>query len=361
MTALGWMAGALALMAAQAPERAATEPPRPSAAIDAAMTRILQETGVPSVSVARIEGGRIVWAGAWGEAAPDRRADVHTLYNVASLSKPISAETMLRAASEGKIDIDEPMARAWVDPDLAADPRHTQLTARHSLTHRSGFPNWRNGRLALEADPGTRIRYSGEGFEYAAHYTERRAGEPFETLAQRLVFGPAGMRETAYTRRDWFGDRVAQPRMTDGSWVTPTIRTAFLASDDVHTTGTDYARFLLSAAARQGLTPALGAERERIQSDTLASNCKRGRESVCPQQHGFGLGWDVMRFDGRATIWHTGKDRGTFTLAYVTPQAGEGLVILTNGDEGYKVVLPIMRAIGADPRIVAYLGLQEEG
>jgi CubicO group peptidase (beta-lactamase class C family) len=340
---------------AQVQQPPAPDPAQAPSAINAAVPQILAQTGVPSVSVARIEGGRIVWAGAWGERSAGASADIHTLYNVASLAKPISAETMLRAASAGKIDLDEPMARAWVDPDLTGDPRHAQLTARHSLTHRSGFPNWRTGRLAFEADPGARIRYSGEGFEYAARYTERRAGETFEALAERLVFAPAGMRATSYTRRDWFGARVAQPRMPDGRWVTPTIRTNFVASDDVHTTASDYARFLLSAARRQGLTPALAAERERIQSSTRETQCKAGREAVCPDQSGFGLGWDVMRFGDRATIWHTGKDEGTFTFAYVTPETGEGLVILTNGDEGYKVVLPIMEAVGADPRILAYL------
>jgi CubicO group peptidase (beta-lactamase class C family) len=267
---------------------------------------------------------------------------------------------MLRAASRGRIDIDEPMARSWVDPDLADDPRHRQLTVRHALTHRTGFPNWRNGRLAFQFDPGTSVRYSGEGFEYAARYTERRAGEPFEALAQRLVFAPAGMRDTSYTKRAAFDDRVAHPRLADGSWIAPSLRTSFVASDDVHTTAADYARFLLAAGKRQGLSSKIAAERERIQSSTRETQCKKGKEAVCPEESGFGLGWDVMRFGNRRTLWHTGKDSGTFTLAFITPATGEGLVILTNGDEGYKVVLPIFEAVAADPRILAYLRAQVE-
>jgi CubicO group peptidase (beta-lactamase class C family) len=331
---------------------------RPPASVNALVPRLLGETHVPSVSLARIEGGRIAWAGAWGERRKGVPADVRTLYNVASLSKPISAETMLRSVSSGAVVLDEPMAGSWVDPDIADDLRHRLLTLRHVLTHRTGFPNWRSGKLSFQSDPGAKVGYSGEGFEYAARYTQRRTGETFEALAERLVFAPAGMRETAYTKRGWFGDRLAHPRAADGRWLDPVIRTSFVASDDLHTTATDYARFLVSAAARQGLGAGLGRERERVQSSVRDTICTPAREPVCPQEAGFGLGWDVMRFGEDVTLWHTGSDAGTFAVAFITPRTGEGIVILTNGDGGHKVVLPILEAAGVDRRIVAYVRAQ---
>ena len=70
-------------------------------------------------------------------------ATTRTLYNVASLSKPIFAETIHRLAAAGRLSLDEPMSAYWVDPDVANDPRHERLTPRIALSHRTGFKNWR--------------------------------------------------------------------------------------------------------------------------------------------------------------------------------------------------------------------------
>src|SRR5690606_29398864 len=94
---------------------------------------------------------------AWGERVPGERASADTLFNVASMAKPVSAEAVLRLASAGVFTLDEAMASAWIDPDLAADPRHRLLTPRLSLSHRSGLPNWRyetDGVLRFLREPG---------------------------------------------------------------------------------------------------------------------------------------------------------------------------------------------------------------
>lgn len=350
---------AMALMAAPAAAAAqATTPavPAPPATLRAAS--ILAGTKVPSVAVARIEGGRIAWAGAWGEQSPGVPATLATVYNVASLSKPISAETVLRAASAGRLGIDEPMHPWWVDPDLAADPRHRLLTPRISLTHRTGFANWRrmtDGRLRFDSEPGTRVGYSGEGFEYMARYAERRTGTPFERLAEEFVFGPAGMAETAYTHRPWFDARLARPTDAEGRWIEVQRRSEYTASDEVHTTVLDYARFLISVAQRQNLSEAVAADRERLQVSIRDRQCPPEREAVCPSEVGWGLGWDLAVFGADRILWHTGADRDEWTFAYVVPRTGEGLVILTNNQEGYRAVIPLLEQVGTHPRFLAYL------
>lgn len=323
--------------------------------------RLLAEQHVPSVSVARIARGRIAWAGAWGEQSAGVPATRDTLYNIASLTKPISAETVLRAAARARLSLDEPMAAYWLDPDIVNDPRHRLLTARFALTHRTGFPNWRfetRDRLVFQRDPGTQVGYSGEGFEYLARFAERRTGTAFERLAEDLVFRPAGMTRTAYTRRDWFQGRIAVPTDSDGRALEPSLRDRFVASDDVHTTATDYARFLIGVAAGQGLTPALAAERGRIQASTRERACPPARAATCPDEVGWGLGWDVAAFGDTRVLWHTGADRGEFAFAYIIPATGEGVVILTNSVVGHRIVLPILERAGAEPRFLAYLRAQ---
>ena len=341
-------------------EHASSVPPPPQA-LATGIPALLAETRVPSVSVARLERGRIAWAGAWGLQGPGVAATPDTLYNIASLTKPISAETVLRAASAGRLTLDEPMSPYWVDPDIVGDPRHSRLTPRLALTHRTGFPNWRyetGNRLVFRNDPGTIVGYSGEGFEYLARFAERRTGTPFERLAEELVLQPAGMASTAFTRRDWFAGRVATPHDGEGRPLEPSIADTYFASDEVHTTASDYARFLAGVAAHQGLSEAVARDRERVQVSTREQLCAGARAATCPDEAGWGLGWDLAVFGEERVLWHTGGDRGEFTFAYVIPATGEGAVILTNSAVGYKVVLPFLERMRASPRFLGFLRAQ---
>jgi len=303
-----------------------------------------------------IRHGKLVLAAASGTQSPGVAATPKTLYNVASLSKPLSAEVMLREVSQGVFTLDEPTARTWTDPDIAADDRRLLLTPRLALSHRSGFPNWRDRKsgLAFLRAPGEAVVYSGEGFQYVARFTELKAGQPFEDLAQAAVLGPLGLKDTAYTGRPWFESRIALPTAAGGQSLKPRVAKTYLAADLVYTTAADYAAFMVGVLHDRGLSPAVAAERGRIQASTHEGDCK-GKAETCPAQSGFGLGWQIMVFPS-ATVWmHTGKDEGVFTFAYLNRTTGDGAVMLTNSDNGAAVVLPILERLGAEPAFLRYL------
>jgi CubicO group peptidase (beta-lactamase class C family) len=86
------------------------------AQIDAHVAEWLKESDVPSVAVAYIKEGKVASTAVYGEQSPGVTATEKTLYNMASLTKPVTAETVLRLASAGKLSLDEPMAPYWVDP-----------------------------------------------------------------------------------------------------------------------------------------------------------------------------------------------------------------------------------------------------
>lgn len=337
---------------------AQSTPASPAQRLGADMPRLLADQKIASVSIATLEHGRVAYVGAWGEAAPGRAATPETLYNVASLTKPITAEVAMRLAPGGRISLDESMAAYWTDPDLADDPRVELLTPRVVMSHRSGFPNWRweeGGVLRFRNTPGTTFGYSGEGFEWLARFIEHKLDTPFETLAQTLVFAPAGMTDTAYTRRAWFEGRLAAPYGPDLTPLTPQIADRYLASDDLVTTPGDYARFLAGVAEGRGVTPALMQERMRLQTRGLGEVCPTTDTPGCPQEQGFGLGWETILIDGRRFLMHTGMDEGTFTFAYIEPEADRGLVLFTNSGAGWKTVLPVLETVETDPAFVAYL------
>ena len=153
----------------------------------------LKESNVSSASIAYIDGGKIALTAYYGDQVPGGPpANEKTLYNVASLTKPITAEVILRMSSEQKLSLDEPMSPFWIDPDIKDNPWTKLLTPRICLSHQTGFTNWRyqtKGVLTFQWEPGTKTGYSGEGFDYVARFAEKKTGQPWEVLAQQYV-GP---------------------------------------------------------------------------------------------------------------------------------------------------------------------------
>lgn len=350
----------LASACATAPEPVAVPP-----AIETGAPQWLAQSDVASVAIAYIEDGRVAWTAAYGEQSPGVPATPDTLYNVASLAKPISAEVMLRLASQNRVSLDEPMSRHWVDPDIANDPRRDLLTLRIALSHRTGFPNWRrstNGVLTFQSEPGSAFTYAGEGYEYARRYTQGASGEPFERAAQRLVFDPIGMPNTAYTRRDWFAGRIAVPHTGDGAVHEPDINDGeALASDDLYTTIGDYARFVIAVMNNEGVSADIARQRLQYDLDLREGGC--GGENgipmhACPLGVGMGLGWMVFRYEGETVVTHSGSDSGEQTLAFFVPERRIGLVMFTNSENGRRVFPEIVAQLYPNEDYLTLLRLQ---
>jgi CubicO group peptidase (beta-lactamase class C family) len=344
---------------------ATVEPANADAAIRAKLdTQVpawLKTHGVPSVSIAVIRDGAIAWTAAYGEQGPGKVATPSTLYNVASMTKPITAETVMRLASQGKLGIDEPMWPHWVDPDILADPRHKLLTPRLSLSHRTGFPNWRRETvkvLKFTFDPGTKSSYSGEGYEYVARFAEKKLGERFDALAQRVVLEPLGLKETSYNKRDWFKDRVAQP--FDKKFLEPDFPDTGVASDLVYSTAPDYAKFMIAVMNNQGVSEKLAAERKITVDDFAAEVCAQAKlvGDNCPTRLGFGMGWAVVNYKNETVIMHGGSDTGAKTQGYFVPERRFGVVIFTNGENGNKIIHEVAAAIDPASPYVAFLAMQ---
>ncbi|WP_260610593.1 serine hydrolase domain-containing protein [Sphingomonas sp. IC081] len=320
------------------------------------LTTALREEHVESASVAVIRKGRIVSTGAWGMAGPGRAASASTPYNLASLTKPLTAEVILRLVSAGKLSLDEPMDRYWSDPDLSRDPRRMQLTVRMALSHRTGLPNWRDATgLAFDHDPGTTTSYSGEGYQYAARYAEHRTGQSFETLAGRWLFTPAHMRASGYVSAQGATEPIAVPYDDAGKPLPVEPVTRYNAADLAHATARDYAHFLIDARNDRGLVASVSAQRSKSQADLTPEICAGTKAATCPPWTGFGLGWQLLGFPDGTTMLHTGKDAGAFTFAAIDRVSGDGIVILTNSDNGWRIILPVLERTGSDPKLIAFL------
>ena len=324
----------------------------------------LKETDVPSVAIAYIEHGRVAWTAVYGEQSPGVPATTRTLYNMASLTKPITAEIVLRLASAGKLSLDEPIWPVWTDPDIKDDPRSKLLTPRLCLSHQTGFANWRrmtDGVLKIRWEPGTQTGYSGEGYNYVGTFTEKKLGQPFDVLAQQMVFNPLAMKDTSYTVKDWYAGRLAVPHGPSTDKPFDPVATRWSGADLLRTTIGDYAKFVVSVMHNNGLTPEIAAQRATMTRDLvkpadLQKICdEAGETSHCTASAGMGLGWQVETLDGVKIFDHTGSDWGVATLAMFVPSQQIGIVVFTNGANGTQVIRKVVAALYPNRLFVATL------
>lgn len=317
---------------------------------------------VPSAAIAYIADGKIAWTHVAGEAEPGKAAMPDTLYNIASMTKPLVAETVVRLAKGGAYSLDESMASSWVDPDIKSDPRHKLLTPGMALVHRTGFPNWRyqtNDVLAFKNDPDTQFGYSGEGFQYIARFAEKKMDAPLENLVEKQIFIPAGMTQTSFTKKPWFEGRIAMSRNGKGEHDYATVREDWNAADDVWATVGDYARFLtwvMDNPVSDEPVSTYWTAKENLGGQI----CGEGRLAVdvCPKSLGFVGGWNVYHTADNLIVMHGGGDVGERTLGFFDPVGKTGAVIFTNGAKGQKVIRDVVKILFPDPSFVAFMNLQ---
>jgi CubicO group peptidase (beta-lactamase class C family) len=323
------------------------------AEIDAHAAEWLKESDVPSVAVAFIKDRRLAWTAVYGEQSPGVAATGKTLYNMASLTKPVTAETVLRLASAGKFSLDESMSPFWLDPDIKDDPWSKLLTPRLCLSHQTGFANWRRmtgGVLKIRWEPGTQTGYSGEGYNYVGRFVENKMAKPFDALAQEIIFDPIGMKETSYTEKAWYAGRLAVPHGPKAEKPVNPVAQAWNGADLLRTTIQDYAKFVVSVMHDEGLTREIAAERailtrDRMRPEDLKNVCSTGEPGHCLVTAGMGLGWEVKTVNGEKILDHDGSDWGVRTFVMFIPARGIGVVVFTNGENGEAVIKKVVEVL----------------
>jgi CubicO group peptidase (beta-lactamase class C family) len=297
---------------------------------DAEIEAWLNEQQVPTLGIGVIEEGKLKHINVFGEISKGISAPYNTIFNVASLTKPVTAMVALKLVSAGKWNLDEPLDKYWTDPDIANDPRVHKLTTRLILSHQSGFPNWRwmnaDKKLNFQFDPGTSYQYSGEGFEYLRKALEHKFKKSLQQLASELIFQPLHMPDTRYT---WDAQvdtsRLAPTYDKDGKAYETVKNKTPNAADDLLTTIGDYGTFLVSVMNGGGLTQTVFDD---LISNQVASS--RGKH--------FGLGFEIYDLgQGEYALSHGGSDKGVQTIVFILPKTKQGILIFTNSDTGAHV------------------------
>lgn len=182
------------------------------------------------------------------------------------------------------------------------------------------------GVLQFVDDPGSKMGYSGEGFQYLVRFVARKLNRPFNEIASEVLFEPLKMNNSALVEQDWYHGRLAWPKFPDGTWAEPFVRKKALGAGGLHTTSVDYAKFLIGIMQNEGVSETARREQFTI-SLNQRSHCLKSatNKEVCPTSLGFGLGWYVYDFEDERIVGHTGANLGERTVAVFSPRKNRDL------------------------------------
>ena len=307
------------------------------------MQTVLARSGAPSASIAIVQGGAITYAKAYGSARvgpPSMAATPAMRYSIGSISKQFTSVALLLLAEEGRLSLDDRVAKWFPELTRAGD-----VTIRQLLSMTSGYQDYwpqdyvMPGMLEdvtpagimrgwaqkpLDFEPGTRWQYSNTNYVIAGQIAERVAGKPLLAFLRERVFTPLQMTSVVDTdqaalgpgdpmryRRFALGPPREAPKEGKG-WMS--------AAGELAMTASDLARWNIAMMNRAVMKPASYRELER---ETLLAD---GAPT------GYGLGVNVAMPAGRRQISHGGEVSGFTARNEVYPDEKSAIVVLVNLD-----------------------------
>jgi D-alanyl-D-alanine carboxypeptidase len=310
--------------------------------IDAAAASVMTATGVPSASVAVVQGGKIAFVKAYGKARlePVMMAEPGMQYSIGSVSKQFTAALVLLLVQDGKVKLDDPVGK--YQPDLT---RANEVTVRQVLSMTSGYQDfWPEdyvmtsmmkptnpqqildvwGKKPLDFEPGTKWQYSNTNYVIAGRIAEIVGGKPLIEQLQERIFRPLKMTSVFNSDASRLPENdptgyyqhalgPLRPAPQEGvGWM--------FAAGELAMPASDLALWNISLMNRTLLAP--GSYDEMFHEVKL----KDGSGTH------YGLGVFVGEQGGHRTISHSGEVSGFVSQNVVFPDDKVAVTVLTNED-----------------------------
>jgi CubicO group peptidase (beta-lactamase class C family) len=307
---------------------------------------LMKDAILPGLSIAIVTDGQLRWRRGFGvkNSASKEPVDLDTVFEAASVSKTVFAYAVLKLCERGALGLDTPLTTYTTERLLEGDSRLGLITARHVLSHTSGFQNWRSDKepLKIHFAPGEKYLYSGEGYSYLQSVVARVTGQPIEPYMRANLFVPFGMGSSGYVWSETLERHHARAHDAEGKPIDkgkPTAESAarYGAAGELRTTPTDYAKFLIEVIDPKA------RDSFRLSKEML-------KEMVRPQakvdaSSSWALGWQIQHSEKDDFITHGGYNKGfcSFVAASVAKRAG--YVLMTNGDNGGVVIKKLIEML----------------
>jgi CubicO group peptidase (beta-lactamase class C family) len=337
-------------------------------AIDTYVEGQMHRLNMPGVSLAIVEGDKIVHLRGFGQARPGGEApSPQTPFFIGSLTKSVTALAVMQLVEAGKIELDAPVQRylTWF---RVADPQASaQITVRHLLNQTSGLPNLAGLLLLADFDdsPGATERQArglatlvlthpvGSAFEYSnLNYNllgliiEAASGEPYADYIQNHIFTPLGMSHSytsqvmakrnglAVGHQYWFAFPFAAPNLAIPRGSLPSGQLISSAEDMAH-----YLIAYLNGGCYGDVQILSGAGIDELHTG-VAEVSEMG---VSLGQ--YGMGWFITNNGQTTTIWHNGSVPDFFSYMALLPEPKKGVILLINAD--HYMMVPTLTEVGS--------------
>ena len=293
--------------------------------------------------------------------------DEHTLFQIGSITKTVTATVAMRLVEQGELDLDTPVRRYLPEFRMADASVAERVTLRHLFTHMGGWLGdyFEDTGLGEDATAkyvanmaqlpqltplGSVLSYNNAGFSLAGRVLEKVTGKPYEDIVREMLFQPLGMSESFFFAHDCITRRTAMGHneIHDVAHVARpwALARSAHAAGGISSSVRDqlrYARFHLGDGTANGVQV---LSRETLQQ-MQAPQCKRDVGLM-------GIAWQLRDVDGTRTVLHGGGTNGQLSLLMLVPARGFGLSVLTNGSRGAELHRDVARWA-----LETYLGVRE--
>jgi CubicO group peptidase (beta-lactamase class C family) len=306
---------------------------------------------IPGLSLAVLRRGEISLVDAFGRRGPhdESPVDTDTVFEAASLTKPLVSFIAMQLAEEGKLDLTATL-QSICGSRIPDDPRAGEITARHVLTHTSGLPNIVTAGTPLKTyfAPGARFSYGSSAFAWLQRAMEMVSGQSLEKLARERAFDRFGMRNSSLHWNERFELNHSHGHEMDGSPVPKRRPVVPAASWSLTTTAQDYAHFVQAVLRGDGLS-----EQMHAQWLTPAVCATRGIDDVqeaSPEVQNdvaWGFGWGLEPSQG--CFFHWGHNPGFRAFVMGNPCTKDAVVWFANSARGLRLGRLILPAVIPGP------------
>jgi CubicO group peptidase (beta-lactamase class C family) len=352
----------------------------PNATLLRQLPRLLELASVPGLGLGVVDAGH-TWARGFGRAIEDpaQPASPETVFEAASLGKPLFAYAVLRLVDAKTLDLDRPLYDYLPIPE-ASSARMKRVTVRQVLSHTTGLPNWRQqpGPLEPAEEPGKKFSYSGEAYFYLQRVVEAVTAKPFSRVMREQVFDPFEMKQSSYVwipefetrmaagydgqenrldvlaaigRRtlaiaqqwgiplsEWRYEEAAKAvPLVNPQWPTLPLYMVPNAATSLLTTVSDYTKFLsrvVATGGRRGLDLSPDTRRAMTTPEVRLNSALS-----------WGLGWGIQRDEHGEVLWHWGANNSFRNFVIADPPNGRAVVVFTNSENGPRLYERVILAI----------------
>jgi len=335
----------------------------------------MDDLNVPGASIAIIEGREITWAGGFGLKEAGTADPVHTstLFQVASISKPVAASAALRLVEDGTLSLDEDVnsyLQSWKVPENSFTVKE-KVTLRRILSHSAGLtipsfagymsdepiPTIRqildgekpsnSSAIRVDTIPGSISRYSGGGYVVIQQLLIDITEESFPSALKRLVFDPVGMILSTYEQplpesriREAASGHDGEGTVVKGKWYTYPE----MAAAGLWTTPTELAKWALEISRAWNGQPNSLLSKSMVQEMLTLEKPPLSSELAFP----FGLGLVLQGEGDSFSFTHGGSNQGFLSTFVMFPVLGKGAVVMTNSNRGGTLFNEVLQSIAAE-------------